>query len=135
MPNGVAVALALDPAAAPAPAKPTEVEQRIGEAVADAAIMVLAACGDWEAQGRIAGDTRARAGGLFVELYKLQEASGAVDFSAVARIEGKRAIMRRHGAALAEHYGVALDAALDEIISWPLDVLAHITAVERALAH
>jgi hypothetical protein len=34
---------------------------------------------------------------------------------------------------LSEHYGAAvLDVALDEIIGWPLDVLAKMSAVERA---
>ena len=46
--------------------------------------------------------------------------------------------MRRYGAELKQHYGAALsgaalDAVLDEIISWPLGILAKMTAVERAL--
>jgi hypothetical protein len=51
----------------------------------------------------------------------------------VARCEAKLALVRRHGPMLSEHYGAAaLDRALDEIVGRPLDVLAKVTAVERA---
>jgi hypothetical protein len=142
MPNGAAVALPpeLDPPTRREAAH-AEIIQRIGNVVADAAIAVCAGISDWEFDGRLSGATRTRAGDLFVQLFELQEATvGLLDFSAVARAEGKRTIMRRHGAALKQHYGAALsaerlDAVLDEIIGWPLDVLAKLTAVERALAH
>jgi hypothetical protein len=74
-------------------------------------------------------------------MFKLQESTlGEIDFGAVARTEGKRVLRERHGVVLQQHFGAALseaalDAALDEILSWPLDVLRKVTAFERALAH
>ena len=140
MPNGATVALPLelDP---PIGREHAEIIERIGATVADAAIAVCAGISDWEADGRLSGTTRVRTGDLFVQLYELQETTlGKLDFNTTARREGKRTIMRRHGAALKQHYGAALSAerlgaVLDEIIGWPLDVLAKLTAVERALAH
>jgi hypothetical protein len=140
--NGAALPLDLDPPVITTKAiGPTEIEQRIGNTVADAAIMVCAGVGDWESDGRLAPATRAQAGALFVELFQLQESTlGELDFAAVARAEGKRAIMRRHGAVLAQHYGAtlsgaALDRVLDEIIDWPLGILRKVTAAERAWAN
>jgi len=71
---------------------------------------------------------------LFVKLYRLQEDTlGQIDFDVVARAEGKLVLLRRHGAMLSKHYGAAvLDAALDEIVARPLDVLRKVTARERA---
>jgi hypothetical protein len=107
--------------------------------VADAAIAVCTGIGDWESGSGLSGATRAQAGPLFVELFKLQEATlGKLDFNATARTEGKRVLWERYGAVLTRHYGLseaALGPVLDEIIGWPLDVSAKLTAVERALAH
>src|SRR5215472_6587777 len=98
MPNGVAVALPLelDP-----PTTPTELKQRIGKTVADAAIAVCGGIGDWQADGKLSPTTRTKAGDLFVELYRLQEGVGAAAFAAVARREGVRALLQQHGAVLA----------------------------------
>jgi hypothetical protein len=116
----------IDAALAPATVPP-EIEQRIGDMVADAAIAVVAGVMDWEAQGKLAPATRARAGDLFVRMYELQEEvrlSSGIDFAAVAATGGKRTIMRRYGVVLAEHYGAAtLDAALDQMLSWPLGTM------------
>jgi hypothetical protein len=70
-------------------------------------------------------------------LYRLQQDTlGELDFDAAARREGKRTLWERHGAVLAQHYGLpeaALAPVLDEIPSWPLAVLRQVvTAVERA---
>jgi hypothetical protein len=61
-----------------------EVEQRIGEIVAAAAVAICAR--GLEAAGRLADTTRAQAGDLFVQLYWLQEEDrlGEIDFAAVA---------------------------------------------------
>jgi hypothetical protein len=106
--------------------------------MADAALAVGAGVLDWEANGALSGATRARAGDLFVAMYRLQEGVGEINFKAIARREGVRVLWERHGAALSRHCRLsesALAPTLDEIISWPLDVLAKITATERALAH
>ena len=132
MANGVAVALSheLSP--------PTELEQRIGNAIADATIAICGGIGDWQADGKLSPTTRTMAGDVFVELYWLQEATlGQFDFTVVARREGRRALLQRHGAALAQHCRppeTAIAPVLDEIIDWPLGILARITADERTLA-
>jgi hypothetical protein len=86
MPNGVAAKLPcanepLTPIKA-APGKPSETEQRIGEMVANAA---LADCGGVnDADGALSSATRTRAGDLFVQLYRLQEATGTAAFATLA---------------------------------------------------
>jgi hypothetical protein len=123
MNGAVAVAFTPEPACAKA-ATPTELEQRIGELVAEAAIMVCCACEQYRAASPLTPALRTHAGDLFVQMFELQEATlGELDFDATAHREGKRAIMRQHGAMLAAQYGTAgLEAALDTIVSWPLDV-------------
>ena len=143
MPNGAhALAiLPLDPTILAKADTLSEVERRIGDVVADAAIAVCGGISDWENDARLSDATRTRVGDLFVRLFELQETTlGELNFDATARREGKRTIMLRHGATLQQHYGPAmsaerLDAVLDEIIGWPLDALAKVTACERAMAH
>jgi hypothetical protein len=137
MPNGTAVALPLEllPSFAKAtPGKPdTEILERIGEVVANAAIAVCAGVEEFQ-DGGLAPATQMQVGELFVTLIQLQQSTlGEIDFATVARREGKRAIMRRHGAMLSKHYSAAvLDAALDELVDRPLVVLRQVTAIERA---
>jgi hypothetical protein len=134
--NGAAVALPreLDPTAAAA-VQQTSASERIGEAVADAAIVTYR--GAWEhTDGGMSPVTQAKVGDLFVELYRLQERLGEVVFVAIARREGRRVLQERWGETLGQEYGQAtLDAAIDEILEGPLLILARVTAVERALAH
>jgi hypothetical protein len=143
MPNGATVALPPDLQPIQAPAKAdarlAELEQRIGMVVADAALAVCVGRSEWE-NGGLAPATKTAAGDLFVESFKLQETTlGELDFDVVAHREGLRNLRMRYGAVLAEHYGdfpaSALDRTLNQILSWPLSVLARVTAVERALAH
>jgi hypothetical protein len=140
MANGAAALSLVDlPPTAPCAEVDTrnEVEQRIGEAVAAATIMTFAGMQE-VLDGGLAATTRARAGNLFVQLYELQAHLGAIDFAAVARVQAKRILWARYGAAMREHLRyseVELDRALDTLIGRPLDVLAKITAVERALVN
>jgi hypothetical protein len=132
MPNGTAVALPieLDP-----PTRQTSVIERIGQVVADAAIVTYR--GAWEhADGGVSPVTQAKAGDLLVQLYKLQETFGELDFHATARREGRRVLRERWGKTLGQEFGqTTLDAAIDEILEGPLTILANVTAIERALAH
>jgi hypothetical protein len=138
MPNGTSVALALelDPASITTKGT-TEVEQRIGEVVAMATIVTFAGMEEVQ-DGGLAPATRARAGDLLVEMYELQQAHlGEIDFAAVARVQGKRVLWTRYGAAMREHLRYSdgeLDAALDALIEHPLTVLRRVTAIERAWA-
>jgi hypothetical protein len=128
--NGVA-AVAFTPANARA-----EILDQIGELVANAATMICAGVEEFQ-DGRLTDATRRQVGELFVTLYQLHQATlGELDFNATARTEGKRVLLRRHGAMLSKHYGAAaLDEALDEIVGRPLEVLRKVTAVERARMH
>jgi hypothetical protein len=80
-------------------------------------------------------------GGLFAQLYELQESTLAeIDFPMVARTEGKRVFVTRYGAGLKAHFGerldgAALDVMIDEMVGWPLGILARVTATEKTFAH
>jgi hypothetical protein len=120
------------PADLPSPIKtavPTAVEQRIGDMLADAAISVCTGMMDGLAYGHLSPSTRARAGDVFVRMYELQEevARDGIDFAAVARVEGRRVLI---GRLMADDDTMPDGAALDEILSWPLGILADITAKE-----
>jgi hypothetical protein len=141
MANGAAALSLVDLPPAPACAEVdtrNEIEQCIGEAVAMATIMTFSGM-QQVLDGGLAPATRAQAGNLFVQLYELQQAHlGEIDFATVARVQAKRILWARYGAAMREHLRyseVELDRALDTLIGRPLDVLAKITAVERALAN
>jgi hypothetical protein len=128
--NGHAAALR------PAPSAGSDELERIGEAVANAVFAVLGGCAEWDAAGALGPTIRARAGDSFVELYRLQEMYGGLDFDSTARREGKRVLLGRYGDGLRQQFAAAtLDAELDEIVGWPLGILARVTAIERALAH
>ena len=140
--NGAAVALplALDPPTIPAKAiGPTEVEQRIGEAVADAAAAIGPGLADFEANGQLAPATKMLGGELLARVCELQLAHwGEFDFAIVARTEGKRTLHQRNDATFREHYGASLDVAkvdkaLDEILDWVIGIANKVTAMERAL--
>jgi hypothetical protein len=139
--NGSAVALPLEldpPIITTKAIGPTEIEQRIGEVVAMATIVTFAGMEEVQ-DGGLAPATRARAGNLLVEMFQLQEDTlGQLDFDVIARREGKRILWARYGAVMREHLrfsDVELDAALDTLISRPLEVLRKVTAVERAWAN
>ena len=131
MPNGATVEL--NPSFAKAAAGKPEILERIGEVVANAAIAVSVGVEEFR-DGGLTGATRAQVGGLFVQMYQLQQATlGELDFNATARREGKRVLHQRHGASLRANFSeAALDAALDELVDRPLAVLRQMTAVERA---
>jgi hypothetical protein len=144
MPNGTAIALppALDP---PAPAKaiaPGEVEQRIGTAVADAVTAIGAGLMDWEAAGSLRDTTRRLAGEHLgrVAMLQLEHASGDNNFAAIARSAGRRELWSRCDAGFRAHYGAsfdeaAIDHALDENISWVIEITTKVVRDERARAH
>jgi hypothetical protein len=142
--NGATVALTLahDPPATPtkAPA-PTEVEQQIGAAVADAAAAIGQALADSEAGGSMTPATKMLGGSRLARVAELQLAHfGEFDFAAVARVEGKRELHRRHDAIFRQHYGAGLDMAkidmaLGEILDWVIGIADRVVADERAISH
>jgi hypothetical protein len=138
--NGHAAALILardtiQPAKAPAP---TEVEQRIGAAVADAAAALGQGLADCETGGTMTAATKALGSVRLARVAALQLAHfGEFDFAAVARAEGLRELHRRHGGVFREaRLGDAMIAkGLDEILTWVLDISAKVCAGERAMTH
>jgi hypothetical protein len=68
-------------------------------------------------------------GDLIAQLFALRQAcAGELDFDATAREYGKHAIAARYAAAKRElpdaPQAAPTDVMLDEMVSWPLDILA-----------
>jgi hypothetical protein len=105
------------------------IEHKIAEAAADAVAMIGQGILDFAGIGILAPETRATAGGLFVKLFELQEATrGQLNFAVVARTQGKSLLRQRH-AAHPETKGRELDEiALDELFDGVLSILARVTA-------
>jgi hypothetical protein len=118
---------------APAPSTATaksasSLEQLIGELVA-AAVAVISVGLDERANGGLRPKTKLAGGDLIAQLFTLRQAcAGELDFDVVAREYGKRAIAARYAAAIRglpdAPQGELTDAMLDEMVSWPLDMLA-----------
>jgi hypothetical protein len=108
-----------------------EIETAIGEAVADTAAVISESA--FIDGGILTPERRERSGDLFVRLFQLQQSHPAVDFA----LAGKKALRRRLGTKLAScgRDDAELDAALSEVVSWPLGILRKITALERAWAN
>jgi hypothetical protein len=116
---------------------PTEIEQRIGEAMADAALMIGAGVIDWE-RGGLRPSTRQLAGERFAKVCMLQLDHLGDDFGSVARREGRAELWRRNDAAFRAHYGqafnaTAIDRAFDELLDHVLSVTTQVCTVERAM--
>ena len=97
---------------------PPAMERVIGEVVAAAARAIVRALMEYQNGGARPATTR-HGGDLIAQLYALRQATiEQLDFDAMARTYGKRV--------LREHYADVSDAALDELVSWPLDILAKV---------
>jgi hypothetical protein len=69
--------------------------------------------------GGLRAETKLHGGDLIAHLYSLRQFTiEYLDFDATAREYGKLA--------LRERYDDASDAVLDELVSWPLDILAKV---------
>jgi hypothetical protein len=99
--NGTAIALPM--AATP----PAEAERSIGEAVADAILMLGAGVIDWENGGGLRPSTRRLAGERFAKIcmMQLEHPGGDDDFAAIARSAGRYELWRRTDAGFRAHYG------------------------------
>src|SRR5262249_59399041 len=108
----------------------------IGELVATATAAIAQALAERQ-DGGLTVTTKRVAEDLIVQLYSLQRAcvSEGVDFDALARSHGQRAIVRRYAELrhLPDAPDVELtDVMVNEMISWPLDFLNKIV---RARMH
>jgi hypothetical protein len=107
----------------------------IGEIIA-AAASVIALALDERANGGLRPRTKTCGGDLIAQLYALRSAwlsqaePGWLNFDATAREYGKRAIAARYAAAKRElpdaPQAEPTDAMLDELVSWPLDILEQV---------
>jgi|SRR6516225_3192615 hypothetical protein len=124
MANGSA-ALQLVPELAPAPSE--GIEQRVGEAVADAAGAVSRAMFEWGwCGGAITTPTKSLGSERIAVLYNLAQAAPAgIDFKLTARTEGKRVLQARHG-------GDLPDVLVDVVVNGVLEILS---GVERLMAN
>jgi len=109
---------------------PPAIERIIGELVA-AAACAIAQTLDERANGGLRPRTKMCGGDLITQLYALRQAcAGELDFDATARAYGKRAIAAHYAAARRElpdaPQGELTDAMLDEMVKWPLDILAKV---------
>jgi hypothetical protein len=93
---------------------------------------VIACALDERANGGLRPKTKMCGGDLIAQLYGLRsawlsQAESGIDFDAMARNQGKRALRERH-AKLKRELGHSVpeltDVMLDEMVSWPLDLLA-----------
>jgi hypothetical protein len=135
--NGTAIVLP-SPIAVP-DAVPGEVERSIGEAMADAVIMIGAEVMDWENGGLRPFDP-ALAGERFAKVCMMQLAHDGSNFAAIARSAGRRELWRRNDAGFRTHYGAsfneaAIDRAFDELLDHVLAITTQVVDNERARAH
>ena len=115
-----------------ATAPPTEIE--IGDLIARAAVLICVGMEKYRA-GQSTLSISMQVSELIARLYALQ---AAPDFATTVIREGRRALPR----ALAQDIAAAvalcprgdMDPVLDEILSWPLGVLARVTEAERQFA-
>jgi hypothetical protein len=98
------------------------IESYIGETVADAVCAISRALMEY-CSGGVEAETKESAAELIARLYHLRQYSAAVyfnmSFDNTARDHGKIVLRERFGSDASE-------AALHEMISWPLDVLARL---------
>ena len=108
---------------------PPLIERVIGEVVAAAARAIVRALMEYQNGGAQPATTR-HGGDLIAQLYALRQAcAGELDFDAVARSQGKRALRERY-ARLKHAPGRPVteltDAMLDEMVAWPLNILGQV---------
>jgi len=97
---------------------PPSIERVIGDLVADACGAIAMALREYQ-DGGLRAETKLHGGDLIARLYSLRQYMvGYWDFDAMAREYGRLA--------LRERYDDVSDVALDELVSWPLDILAKV---------
>jgi hypothetical protein len=112
------------PAAPLAPPVPrSSIEYLIGDVVAIAAMAILKAANEFQHAGKCSGR---QAGGWLALLLKIrQDTLGRIDdFESTAKVYGRQALRARFGDNVP-------DAMIDEVASWPLQILAQ--AVRAAM--
>jgi hypothetical protein len=131
--NGTAVKLPRELSSLP---DPTELE-KIGDAVAAAAVVIGGAVADFAMNGQLTAGTKTAGGESLARVAQLQLAhfGNDADFAAIAYREGKRALWRHRG--FREH-ATSLDPArrehmFDVFLQGVIEITTRAVAVERAL--
>jgi hypothetical protein len=108
-----------------------EDEHRIGEVVACA---VLGFCGAWlafQSAGALARVVRAQSGEVLGALCALRLTHfDDTTFAAIARREGRKVLYERHAATLSAMAPAEVEAGLDQILSWVIDIADQVVADE-----
>jgi hypothetical protein len=108
----------------------TELELEIGKLVAQAAFAVCMAVEQCR-EGKSTIMINTRGAEIIARLYALQSAAPNIDFARAGRCELRRILGQNVGVAEALCRQFSLDEVLDTIVSWPLGVLAQVTADEQ----
>ena len=127
--NG-ASALRLVDTSEPAPAPQTLIEAKIGAAMASAVCAIALGCHEFQ-NGGLAPATKTAAGDRIAALYHLQQAHATeIDFDAVAREHGRRALRTYLDAEgfYQRHSQAQGDATLDIYLDGTLEILGKVTA-------
>jgi hypothetical protein len=144
MANGAhALRLVSEPPSAPSHAKSTapqppaapavtELELEIGALVAQATVQVCLAMEAYK-QGRSTLEINGQGAELIAKLYELRQSAPDVDLVAAGKRALRIILAQNVPAAVLGQYN--LDRELNELLSWPLGVLARVTASERARAN
>jgi hypothetical protein len=139
MANGVA-ALHLVPAPESKGEPPSTpgagIEVEIGEAVASAATGLCFAVQEHKQLGALTRTTKMTNGERIARIYHLQQAhADKLDFAAVARAEGARALRTYFDADFYRTHADAGEWTINVVIDEVLAIVARVTAVERAWAN
>lgn len=115
----------------------SEIETKIGAAIAEAVLLLFRAVEKYEA-GRSTIALTGQGAEQIAKLYGLWQSAPEIDFTAVAHRAGRRAmraiLMQNPAAAdLCQYHD--LDQVLDELVAMPLNILTRVTADMRAEAN
>jgi hypothetical protein len=137
MSNGAAVGHLPLPEPLEVAAPEPELETRIGEAVADAAISIAWGVETYRCHGMLIGACKKASAEALGALAMLQlDNLEMADFAAVALVEGRRMLNRRHGAAIRAQLNLdaaGLDRMLDFFIAPAVEIAGKVTAGELRL--
>jgi hypothetical protein len=138
MANGASAARLIPkpPSASGPPADPRSgIEVTIGEATADAVVAIACAMTDFEAGGAMTPEVRKSGGESLGRLARLALLGEIPDWGTVARAEGRRVLLSRHGLILRQQFvdGAGLEKALDEMVGWAVTIAEKVAHDEQVL--
>jgi hypothetical protein len=131
MANGcAALPIALVPTSADKPGAATELELETGCAAAAAAAAIARAVLEFQRTGMLGPENKEAGGERIARVVQLcLEAPDGIRFAATVRRGGKRELSRRFGTDLTQ------DATIETVFAGLLEIVDHVVALERSLAH